>query len=125
MAFEWALPSSGAVAEFGGPDGIVPLEPQQFDTLENYSRATGQDRNSVLVDYGIFRNVPQLDARDANALQRIHRAEDFDFRLKEGSAAADRGVQIPNVTEDFSGSAPDLGALEIGAELPHYGPRPL
>ena len=24
VAFEWALPSSGAVAEFSGPDGTVP-----------------------------------------------------------------------------------------------------
>ena len=79
----------------------------------------------MLVDYGIFRNVPQLDARDANALQRIYRAEDFDFRLRAGAAAVDRGVEIPNVTDDFGGDAPDLGALEIGAELPHYGPRPL
>ena len=115
----------GAVTEFSGPGGTVPLEPRQFETLEDYSRATGQDRNSVLVDYGIFRNVPQLDARDASTLQRLYRAEDFDFRLKEGSAAADLGVRIPNVTDDFSGGAPDLGALEIGAELPHYGPRPL
>ncbi|MYF71334.1 MAG: hypothetical protein F4181_15870 [Proteobacteria bacterium] len=99
--------------------------PQQFATLEAYSSVTGQDRNSVLVDYGIFRSVPQLDARNANALQRIYRAEDFDFRLTEGSAAVDRGVRIPNVTDDFSGDAPDLGALKHGAELPHYGPRPL
>lgn len=101
----------------------MPLERQQFDTLETCSRATGQDRNSVLVDYGIFRNVPQLDARDVNTLQHLYRAEDFDFRLKEGSAAVDRGVRIPNVTDDFSGGEPDLGALEIGAEIPHHGPR--
>ena len=100
-----------------------PLVPQQFATLEAFSSATGQDRNSVLVDYGIFRNVPRLDAHDANALQRLYRAEDFDFRLKARSAAVDRGVGIPNVTDEFSGDAPDLGALEIGAELPHYGPR--
>jgi hypothetical protein len=36
----------------------------------------------------------------------------------------DRGAVIPNVTDDYSGSAPDLGALEIGAPVPHYGPRP-
>ncbi len=29
----------------------------------------------------------------------------------------------PNVTDGYSGKAPDLGALELGAPLPHYGPR--
>jgi len=124
VAFEWALPSSGAAAEFGGPDGSVALAPRQFTTLVDYGRATGQDRNSVLVDYGIFRNVPQLDARDEGTLQRLYRAEDFDFRLQPGSAGVDRGVEIPNITDGFTGGAPDLGALEIGAEPPHYGPRP-
>jgi len=33
-------------------------------------------------------------------------------------------VVIPNVTDNFTGSAPDLGALETGVALPHYGPRP-
>jgi len=29
-----------------------------------------------------------------------------------------------NVTDGFSGGAPDLGALEVGAAVPRYGPRP-
>jgi len=28
------------------------------------------------------------------------------------------------VTDGFAGRAPDLGALEVGAPVPHYGPRP-
>jgi hypothetical protein len=31
---------------------------------------------------------------------------------------------IPNVNDGFAGSAPDLGALEVGQPLPIYGPRP-
>jgi hypothetical protein len=27
------------------------------------------------------------------------------------------------VTDGFTGSAPDLGALEVGGTAPHYGPR--
>jgi len=30
---------------------------------------------------------------------------------------------IPTVNEDYSGRAPDLGALEAGQPVPHYGPR--
>lgn len=29
----------------------------------------------------------------------------------------------PNVTDGYSGNAPDLGALESGQPMPHYGPR--
>ena len=107
-----------------GP-GLRPnLETRQYATLTEYSQATGQDRNSVLVDYDIFMNVRRLDAQDISTLQKLYKAEDFDFRLKPGSAAVDRGTVLPNVTDGFSGRAPDLGALEVGAPAPHYGPRP-
>ena len=44
--------------------------------------------------------------------------------LAAGSAAVDGGQPIPNVTDDFSGAAPDLGAWERGGALPVYGVRP-
>jgi hypothetical protein len=56
-------------------------------------------------------------------VQRLYKAEDFDFGLKPGSAAVDRGVVLPNVTDGFTGQAPDLGALELGRPAPVYGPR--
>ena len=86
--------------------------------------ATGQDRNSVLVDYDVFLNVPRLDARDVSTLQNIYDAEDLDFRLRPDSAAVDRGMELATVTEGFTGQAPDLGALEVGVDPPRYGPRP-
>jgi hypothetical protein len=30
---------------------------------------------------------------------------------------------IPKVSDGYSGNAPDLGALESGQPMPHYGPR--
>jgi hypothetical protein len=32
-------------------------------------------------------------------------------------------VLIPNIAHGHSGNAPDLGALELGLPLAHYGPR--
>jgi len=61
--------------------------------------------------------------QDVSTLQNIYDAEDLDFRLRSGSAAVDRGMVLPTVTDGFTGSAPDLGALEVGGEPPHYGPR--
>ena len=82
-----------------------------------------QDQHSVTVDYDVFVNVPRLDAKDLESVQKVYTAEGLDFRLKAGSAAVDRGVAIANVTEGFTGRAPDLGALEFGQPLTTYGPR--
>ena len=76
------------------------------------------------MDYDIFVNVRRLDAQDASTIQKIYRADEFDFRLKPGSAPVDRGVALPTVTDGFTGRAPDIGALEVGQPVPHYGPRP-
>jgi hypothetical protein len=122
-SFQWNSPPAGVSADFARPGHEAGLETRRFATLAEYSAATGQDRHSVLVDYDIFVNVPRLDAQDLKHVQKVYRAEDFDFRLKPNSAAVDRGVGLATVTEGFSGAAPDLGALEVGGDVPHYGPR--
>ena len=38
------------------------------------------------------------------------------------SAAIDKGVVLPTITDGFTGRAPDLGAFEVGQAPPHYGP---
>jgi hypothetical protein len=100
------------------------LAVRRFANLAEYSAATKQDVHSVLLDYDIFQHVPMLDAQDLSAIRKLYDAKDLDFRLKPGSAAVDKGAIIPNITDGYSGNAPDLGALELGQPLPHYGPRP-
>jgi hypothetical protein len=124
ISFRWTSPAAATPADFPGPGHEAMLETQEFETLAAYAAATGQDRNSVLVDYDVFVDVPPLDAGDAAAVQALYQASDFDFRLRRGSAAVDRGIELPTVTDGFNGRAPDLGALEFGSPLPHYGPRP-
>ena len=119
-SFHWNAPE-GALTLIDGVNEIAPR--RAFATLEEYSAATGQDRNSILVDYDDFVNVPALDAQDLTRAQRVYDARVLDFGLVRGSAAIDSGVHIPNVTEGSNGDAPDLGALEYGQPLPVYGPR--
>jgi hypothetical protein len=123
-SFQWNSPPSGKVADYAATGHTPALENRAFPTLEKYSQATGQDRHSILVDYDIFVNVPKLDRNDLANVQKVYKAEAFDFRLKSGSAAVDKGVVLPNVNDRYTGQAPDLGALEIGDAAPHYGPRP-
>jgi hypothetical protein len=93
---------------------------QHFKTLQEFRAATGNEGHGVIVDYGIFTNVPMPDRTDP---QRLYNPEDLDFRLKAGSAAVDAGMPLPTITDAFTGKAPDLGAYEFGSPLPHYGPR--
>jgi hypothetical protein len=123
VSFQWNSPPAGTTADFTGPAQTAKLENRSFATLAEYSKATGQDTHSVAVDYDVFVNVRKLDAQDVPTVQKLYKASDFDFRLKPGSAAVDRGIALPTVTEGYAGSAPDLGALEVGKSVPHYGPR--
>jgi hypothetical protein len=124
VSFRWAAPAAPLRVDYPRPGRSTALDAREFVTLEAYSRATGQDRHSLVVDYDVFVQVPPLDARDVSTVQRVHAPEGLDFRLAPGSAAVDRGVVLPNVTDGFTGAAPDLGALERGRPVPVYGPRP-
>jgi hypothetical protein len=132
MSFEWSSPPFGVAQDFrdllAAEDGVQTppdkyLVTRRYATLAQYSAETHQDSHSVLLDYDIFQHVPMLDAKDLKTVQKLYDAKDLDFRLKPASAAVDRGAVIPNVTDGYSGNAPDLGALESGQPMPHYGPR--
>jgi hypothetical protein len=132
VSFQWNSPPWKTLSDYsslrraGRSRGGAPaqaLDARSFASLAEYSKATQQDQHSLTLDYDIFINVPRLDAKDTKNVQKLYKAEDLDFRLKSGSAAVDRGVVLPNITDGFSGQAPDLGALELGQTPPHYGPR--
>ena len=74
----------------------------------------------MLLDYDTFVSVKSPDKADP---QHLYSPEELDFRLHPGSPAVDAGIELPTVTDGYAGKAPDLGAYELGAPLPHYGPR--
>jgi hypothetical protein len=93
---------------------------QSYNTLSEFQKGTGKDTHSVTVGRDVFRNVKPTD--QSNPLP-LYNPEDNDFRLKPRSAAIDKGMELPGITDGFRGRAPDLGAYEFGVEPPHYGPR--
>ena len=115
VSFGWTSPRDGVRADYKGP-----LVKHEFASLADFSQATGQERHGVLVDLDVFVGAPLPDRADP---QRLYRPEDLDFRLRPGSAAIDKGVVLPTINDGYTGQAPDLGAYELGAEPPHYGPR--
>src|SRR5208282_4331 len=116
VSFIWTSPRKGVLVDY-----TAARPKQEFKTLEEYSHATGQDTHSILIDYDTFEQASMPDRKDVS---HVYKAEDFDFRLKPGSKAIDAGEVLPNITDGFTGKAPDMGAYETGAPVPHYGPRP-
>ena len=115
--FVWRSPADGKFRDY---DIYRSVENKSFETLKEFSRGTAQEIHGKLVDYDIFKDVRKPDHEHP---AKVYRTEDFDFRLKSNSAAIDAGCVLPNVNDTFTGKAPDIGALEMGEPLPHYGPR--
>ena len=95
--------------------GMVGRE--KFDSIEQMRKVTTA-KHAVQVSMDIFAANP--DFPDPAIPER----KPADLRLQAGSVAVDAGVAIPNVNNGYAGKAPDLGAYELGAPVPHYGPRP-
>ncbi|MEY4761191.1 MAG: hypothetical protein RLZZ200_1047 [Pseudomonadota bacterium] len=125
--FAWNSPPFDVVRDYypdrrapGLAGQAAPLEKRSFATLADMARVTGQEKHSRLVDFDIFEHAPLPDFSDVT---HVVKRETIDLRLRRGAAAIDAGTPIPTVTDGFLGRAPDLGAYEFGAPLPHYGPR--
>jgi hypothetical protein len=74
----------------------------------------------VELDFDIFEDMAPPDLAQRH---HVYHAMDLNFRLKAGSKAVDAGVVLPTINDGFTGTAPDLGALELNQPAPHYGPR--
>lgn len=81
-------------------------------------RAMTTEVHAQQVDLSVFAAPPAFPA-DAFPEKAF-----ADFRLAPGGAAVDQGVVLVGVNDDFGGTAPDLGALELGQAQPWVGPRP-
>ncbi len=93
---------------------------KRYDSLADYQKGTGQDRHSITLGLDAFVRVPPVDASDP---RKLYKPEDIDFRLRPHSAAIDKGIELPTITDGFRGRAPDLGAIEFENAPPHYGPE--
>ena len=60
---------------------------------------------------------------DESDPQRLYNPEDSISGSSRDRRPIDAGIVLPNINDEFTGRAPDLGAFELGKPLPHYGPR--
>jgi hypothetical protein len=113
--YKWLAPANGKTA----------YEPKEgdwrsFATLAEFQRATGQEAHGIEVDYDVFEN---LKPPDPARRYDVYHAMDLKFRLNPKGKAIDAGVLLPTINDNFTGRAPDLGAIELNQPEPHYGPR--
>jgi hypothetical protein len=93
---------------------------REFKSLKDFSRNTGWERHGIEFGENPFQNASLPDPERRG---HIYPVQGYDFRLKRSSKAVDAGIHLPNITDNFEGKAPDVGALEGEAEPPQYGPR--
>ena len=95
-------------------------EMRSFATLAELQQATGQEAHAVELDFDIFENLAKPDITRRH---HVYHSSDLNFRLKANTKAIDAGQILPTINDNFTGKAPDLGALELNQPQPHYGPR--
>jgi len=108
-------PAAGPFRRFLHWNGV------KYDTLADVKKNAPAERHAVQLDSTSVFASGLLPPKDHQAL---FGNTDQDFRLSPACAAVDAGVHLPGMNDGFQGKAPDLGAYELGQELPHYGPRP-
>lgn len=85
---------------FSTGNRLVRYQGENYTDIASYFAATGQCEHCLQAD-------PLFADADAG-----------DFELTEQSPAVDQGLVIPGVNEGYQGDAPDLGAVELGGEVP-------
>jgi hypothetical protein len=126
LAYETTAPMIDCDFDY---DGFAGGPWQQLLKWNNVRYTTLTD---VRAKAPVYRHAAQLDAARLFAAglwpppeekQTFDRTR-VDLRLRAGTAAIDAGEPLPGLNDGFAGRAPDLGAHELGAPLPHFGPRP-
>ena len=92
----------------------------RYATMEDAAHDSPACRHTVRLDP---KKVFQSGVKPPEAVKSQFDIELNDLRLSPSSQAIDAGVVLPNVNDGYQGTAPDLGAHELGSSPPHYGPR--
>ncbi|MPY90321.1 MAG: hypothetical protein GEU99_20655 [Luteitalea sp.] len=119
VQYVWLGPRPGLQVDYDSP----PDQGRRFRTLAELAAATGQETHGIELDYDIFESLRPPVPPDSSKPGTVYHVVDLNFSLKASGKAVDAGVRLPNVNDQFAGTAPDLGAYEVGQTAPVYGPR--
>ena len=101
------------------PDGDFWLGPHGSHTSFDQSQSRGSpfDNNGGILGQNVFANPTSMGS---DYTTRVNENQ-VNFRLASGSNAVNAAVALANINDGFNGSAPDVGALELGKNPPNYG----
>jgi hypothetical protein len=88
----------------------------RYDDLAAFQAASGQEAHAVEMPLSCFETL-DIPGPPPAVIPPQH------VTLAEDCIGIDSGEVLPNINDDYVGSAPDLGAHERGAPPLHYGPR--
>lgn len=99
------------------PDGEFTLRDKwwNFADLQNSSP---YEHHGILLRQPVFEAPIQVPKQFADFMP-----PPVSVRLHPQSNAIDAGVRLPNINDQFTGKAPDVGAMEAGQPEPRYGVR--
>jgi len=109
-------------AYVGGPFArFARWNGKTYASLDEFQAAAGEEKHGLVLPWS-------GDLFASGVARPTDLAEQYpttvnDLRLGPRSPAIDRGVVLPSISDGYRGQAPDLGAVEEGDPLPHYGPR--
>jgi hypothetical protein len=89
----------------------------RYEDLAEFTANTGLEPNGIEVDKNTIFKSFSIPDPPPTAMPKQYLA------LEPGCNAQDAGVILPNINDNYTSLAPDLGAYEIGKPLPQYGPR--
>lgn len=89
----------------------------RFRDLPEFQAATGLEPHAIRINRSNCFKTFQIPQAPPQSMPFQY------MTLKPACNAVDAGVRLANINDQFTGNAPDLGAFELGAPLPEYGPR--
>jgi hypothetical protein len=106
--------------DWGSNTGPFMYEGQTHPDLPSLTAASGLEAHGITVDQDTC-----FETFDVPGPPPLTTIPPQWMTLNPDCEAVDAGVVLPNLSDGFTGTAPDMGAYERGLPLPHYGPRPV
>jgi len=103
--------------DWGSATYAVKWAGERYPLLTDFSQATGLQTHGVRIDRNSCFTQYEIPLAPPAPMPFQH------MSLKPDCNAVDAGVLLANINDGYAGNAPDLGPFELGAKLPHYGPR--